>query len=345
MRIRPMQTRDLMKAALSALKRLMWSTILLTVVLLAQPYAYAAANQTSGLINFVNDYAGVLTQPELNHLEQTLKAIDYSGGYQAAVVIYPKAPDGVSADNATELADKLLVGSAVKHRGIVFFVFIAEKSIRIEVGYGLEEFVTDALARRTAEQMSSRMTRGEFAGALNEAINRLRPNLDKLDHVKETRTRSEWLPDVVLMTIEGFRGVGFYLAHRSEFTKQLVAWWKSVDRQGKQVLSVVTVIWLLVTAACLRPLLGGLLFLLLPRRWATHNAFDWMLFRGTDASLGKRLREQRMSLDKYDKTFVFADFFIYGWVAFCLVGMALTAFILVVGQPGGFGGAGAWARW
>lgn len=196
-----MQTRDLMKAALSALKNLTGSTVLLTVVLLAPPHAYAAANQTSALISFVNDYAGVLTQPELNHLEPTLRAIDYSGGYQAAVVIYPKAPDGVSGDNATGLADKLLVASTVKERGIVFFVFVAEKSVRIEVGYGLEEFVTDALARRIAEQMSARMARGEFAGGLNDAINGLRPNLDKLDHVKQTSTRMEWLPNFVFATI------------------------------------------------------------------------------------------------------------------------------------------------
>lgn len=340
-----MQTNNRIEVVLLALKRLVWCAVLLTPGLLAQPYAHAAANQASGLINFVNDYAGVLKPPELNQLGQTLKEIDYGGGYQAAVVIYPKAPEGVSSENATELADKLLVGSTVKDRGIIFFVFIAEKSVRIEVGYGLEEFVTDALARRIAEQMSARMARGEFAGALKDAINELRPNLDKLDHVKETQTRREWLPDIVLMTIEGFRGLGFYVAHRSEFKKQLASWSKSLDRESKQVLSVVIAIWSLVTAACLRPVLGALLFLSLPRQWTAQSAFDWMFFRGTDASLGKRLREQRMSLDKYAVTFMFADFFVYGWVAFCLIGVALTAFIIVVGHPGGFGGAGAWARW
>jgi hypothetical protein len=33
------------------------------------------------------------------------------------------------------------------------------------------------------------------------------------------------------------------------------------------------------------------------------------------------------------------------WAALGVLGLALGAFITVVGHPGGFGGAGAWAQW
>src|SRR5258708_6869734 len=142
----------------------------LAALLLLLAPAHAAKQESSALINLANDYASALKPAELNALETQLVEISRYNAYQIAVAIYPKLPPGAERDNATELADKLLVGSAVDNRGLVIFVFLAEKVVRVEVGYGLEGLVPDATAHRIAEKTASRIAKGEMAAALRDAI-------------------------------------------------------------------------------------------------------------------------------------------------------------------------------
>jgi uncharacterized membrane protein YgcG len=309
------------------------------------PPAQAAKEEKSALIGFANDYAGVLTASQMNALEQQLSRVNQGDRYQMAVAIHPKLPEGAERDSATELADRLLVGSALKDRGLVFFVFLAEKVVRLEVGYGLEELVPDAHAHRIAEKMAARMAKGEIAPALEEAIAGLEPALDPLERIERKDDRWQWLPDAAQLTIEAVRGIAFYASHYREFPKQLSSWWRTNDDESRKVLSGMAVLLALFVAGCLRPVLGSLLFLVLPGSWSASGAFWRLFFWGTDAALGRMLREGGAAPDKFNRTFAFADMLIYVWAALGVLGLALGLFITVVGHPGGFGGAGAWAQW
>src|SRR3954468_9518700 len=123
---------------------------LLAAIMLMLAPAHAAKQETSALINFANDYAKALKPAELKALETQLVEISRSNRYQIAVAIYPQLPAGAERDNATELADKLLIGSATDNRGVIIFVFLAEKVVRLEVGYGLEGLIPDVAAHRIA---------------------------------------------------------------------------------------------------------------------------------------------------------------------------------------------------
>jgi uncharacterized protein len=142
----------------------------LAACLLLFASAHAAPPEASGLINFANDFANALKPADLRALETQLTEINRSNRYQIAVAIHPKLPAGAERDNATELADRMLVGSNVDNRGLVLFVFLAEKVVRIEVGYGLEGLVPDAHAHRLAETIARRIAKGEMAPALRDAI-------------------------------------------------------------------------------------------------------------------------------------------------------------------------------
>ena len=162
---------------------------LLAALLLLLAPAHAAKQETSALINLANDYASALKPAELNALETQLVEISRSNAYQIAVAIYPQLPPGAERDNATELADKLLVGSAVDNRGLVIFVFLAEKVVRVEVGYGLEGLVPDATAHRIAEKIAARIAKGEMAPALRDAIADLTPVLQSLQRIDRSGNR------------------------------------------------------------------------------------------------------------------------------------------------------------
>jgi len=311
-------------------------------LLLSVP-AHATKQEASVLINFSNDFANALKPAELNALERQLVEISQLHRYQIAVAIYPKLPAGAERDDATELADKLLVGSAVDNRGLVIFVFLAEKAVRIEVGYGLEDRVPDAHASRIAGVIAGRIAKGEMALALQEAIAGLEPALRSLEPINPQSTRWEWLPDIVLSSIDAVRGIGFFMKHRHEIPKQLASWWKSNDAESRVILTGIGAIISLVVLGCLRPAVGTALCMALPSARIPRRAMYRVFFWGTDAVYGKQLRPDNPRAN--DEVHGLFDLLSYSFAAFLVVGGMMALFIMVVGQSGGFGGAGAWARW
>ena len=235
------------------------------------------------------------------------------------------------------------MGSSLDDRGLVIFVFLAEKVVRLEVGYGLEGLVPDAISHRIAERIAARIAKGELAPALGDAIEALKPALATLDRIDAKSKGSEWLPDFVLATIDAARGAGFFVAHRQEIPRQFASWWKAQDPGSRPIVAGIGGLLALFVALCLRPVLGGALFLLLPRRWTAPGAFYGLFFWGTDARLGRTLRGGGPALGKIDRASIAVDLLPYVWSAFVATGLLLGLFITVVGHPGGFGGAGAWA--
>lgn len=317
--------------------------LFLAALLLLLAPAHAATQETSGLINLANDYASALKPAELNALETQLVEISRYNAYQIAVAIYPQLPPGAERDNATELADKLLVGSAVDNRGLVIFVFLADKVVRVEVGYGLEGLVPDATAHRIAEKIAARIAKGEMAAALSDAIADLTPVLQSLKRVGQKSSRWEWLPDFALAIIDATLGVVFYATHHRELPKQLASWWRSNDAESRAVLTAFGALGALFLLHCLRPVVGALLILALPLASIPRGALYWIFFWGTDSVCGKMVKPG--AAQKIEKSGAVFDVLYYTFGVFLVVGCLLASFIMFVGNPGGFGGAGAWARW
>src|SRR4051794_31793531 len=255
--------------------------LLLAAALLLTLPAHAAKQEASGLINFANDYAKALKPSELAALEQQLVEISRSNRYQMAVAIHPQLPAGAERDNATELADKTLVGSALNDRGLVVFVFLAEKVVRLEVGYGLEGLVPDATAHRIAGTLATRISKGEMAPALNDAIGQLTPVMQTLQPINQESSHWDWLPDIVLATFDASRGVVFYAKHHREMPKQLASWWRSNDGESRAVLTALTALLSLFVLACLRPIIGALLVMALPQSMLPRGALYRIFFWGT----------------------------------------------------------------
>ena len=140
--------------------------------------AAAPPERASALVNYVNDYAHVLTPAELRELEQHLVDVSREGRYQIAIALYPQAPADASAVESTMLADRLMVGSSLEDRGIVILGFVAERVVRLEIGYGLEGLLPDVEAHRAAEIAAAAFARGRYAEGLRGALAYLEPRAD-----------------------------------------------------------------------------------------------------------------------------------------------------------------------
>lgn len=98
------------------------------------------------LKNYANDFTNTLTSSELYTLNSALKKFDDSTSNQI-VFLMISALDGASLEDfAYQIATKNQIGSKKNNNGILFFVAKDDRKMRIEVGYGLEGTLPDALA-------------------------------------------------------------------------------------------------------------------------------------------------------------------------------------------------------
>lgn len=121
----------------------------------------------------VNDFANVLVQSEVQALERKLVAYSDSTSNQIAIVII-----GTTGNyDISELSLKILrdwgIGTE-KNNGIVIMVAKDDRRMRIEVGYGLEGAVPDAIAWGIVDDILKPNFRQEhYYQGLDEAVDKI----------------------------------------------------------------------------------------------------------------------------------------------------------------------------
>ena len=104
---------------------------------------------------WVHDLADVLSADAKARLERILRAERDSTSNQISVLVIRSLNGGSLEDYSLRVAEKWQPGQADKDNGVLLLISIDDRKVRIEVGYGLEGSLTDA--------MSSRIIRNEIA--------------------------------------------------------------------------------------------------------------------------------------------------------------------------------------
>jgi uncharacterized protein len=122
---------------------------------------------------YFNDYAHVVSAATAARLNQTLENFEHQSSDQILVAIYPKMQSDSSIDDYTvRVARSWKVGQKNKNNGAVLFVFVQDHKMFVEVGYGLEGVLPDALCKRIIdEQITPRFKAGDFDGGLTAGVN------------------------------------------------------------------------------------------------------------------------------------------------------------------------------
>ena len=122
---------------------------ILTVIVLFFAAATAGAEEIEYKpTGFVNDYAHIISGPTNNDLTALLTSFKKQTGVEIAVVTIPTLGDVPLEDYATRLFEEWGIGEKGKDNGLLFLIAPKERKLRIEVGYGLEGAINDALAGR-----------------------------------------------------------------------------------------------------------------------------------------------------------------------------------------------------
>src|SRR5262245_35353509 len=110
---------------------------------------------------YFNDYAGVVTAADAQRLNEKLASFAKETSTQVVVVVFDTLPSPSLEDFTVRTAESWRVGRKDWDNGAVFFVFVKDRKMRIETGYGLEGALPDVLAHRILDERvvprSSRM--------------------------------------------------------------------------------------------------------------------------------------------------------------------------------------------
>lgn len=106
--------------------------------------AYAAfALEIPEMRGPVNDLAGILSANERTELDSYLSTVNDQTGVQVAVLTVRSLEGATIEDFSMKVAEKWKLGQADKDNGALLVVSLEDRAIRIEVGYGLEQSLTD----------------------------------------------------------------------------------------------------------------------------------------------------------------------------------------------------------
>jgi uncharacterized protein len=140
-------------------------------VLLASAAGARAQSPPPAPAHYFNDYAGVVAPDVATRLDQKLKAFDDQTSSQIVVAVFPELPSPSLEDFTVRAAQAWRVGRSKLSNGAVLFVFVKDRKMRIETGYGLEGALPDATAHRIIdERITPAFRNNDYAGGLEAGI-------------------------------------------------------------------------------------------------------------------------------------------------------------------------------
>jgi uncharacterized protein len=121
---------------------------------------------------YFNDYAHVVSSAAAGRLNQTLEDFERQTSEQIVVAVYPKMQSDSSIEDYTvRVARAWRVGQQHQNNGAVLFVFVQDHKMYLQVGYGLEGVLPDALCKRIIEeQIVPRFRAGNFDAGLTAGV-------------------------------------------------------------------------------------------------------------------------------------------------------------------------------
>lgn len=122
--------------------------------------------------HYFNDYANVVSTATAQRLNKTLEDFERATSSQILVVVFPKMQSDSSIEDYTvRMAQSWKVGQKGKDNGAVLFVFIQDRKMFLQVGYGLEGALPDALCKRIIEdEIKPHFKAGDFDGGLSAGV-------------------------------------------------------------------------------------------------------------------------------------------------------------------------------
>lgn len=131
----------------------------------------ALALEVPPLRGRVNDLAGIIQANRAQYLDYRLAKFESETGHQIAVLTIPSLEGDTLEDFSIRVAETWKIGQKDLDNGVILLWAQKERKIRIEVGYGLEGVLPDAVASRIIrEVIAPRFRDADYTGGIEAGI-------------------------------------------------------------------------------------------------------------------------------------------------------------------------------
>jgi uncharacterized protein len=119
-----------------------------------------------------NDYAGVVPAGTVRALDAKLEQFERDTSNQVVVAVWrDMQTDSSIQDYTFRIFQQWQIGQRGKNNGVGLFVFIAPRKMFMQVGYGLEGAVPDAIAKRIIEdEIAPHFKAGDYGAGLTAGV-------------------------------------------------------------------------------------------------------------------------------------------------------------------------------
>lgn len=131
----------------------------------------AAAKAVPKLTNRVTDQADMIPDTTERRLEEALSRYEQETGSQVVVLTVESLEGEVLEDYSHRVASENEIGREGVDDGVLLLVAKQDRKLRIEVGYGFEDELTDLEAGRIIRNViTPRFKQGDFGGGVEEGV-------------------------------------------------------------------------------------------------------------------------------------------------------------------------------
>ncbi|MEQ1728354.1 MAG: TPM domain-containing protein, partial [Vicinamibacterales bacterium] len=159
------------------LRRASRTATLVLALCLCATGAFAQSMDVPALTRPVNDFAGIVDAQSAGRLEQTITALQAASG---DVIVVATVPTVAPFADIREYAVKMFqnggrgIGQQGKDNGLLVLVAVQERRVWVEVGYGIEPFITDGFSGQVSRELMTPYFRtGDYGGGLVAGTNAL----------------------------------------------------------------------------------------------------------------------------------------------------------------------------
>ncbi len=151
----------------------------------------ALALEVPPLRGRVNDYAGVMSPDQVRGLESQLAQFEHATGHQIAVLTIPSLDGEAIEDFSIRVAEAWKIGKKGFDNGVILLVAVKDRKLRIEVGYGLEGVLPDAIADRIIrDYIVPRFRSQDYAGGIVAGVDAIEKVIKQEPLPESARTKN-----------------------------------------------------------------------------------------------------------------------------------------------------------
>jgi len=205
------------------------SALVVSILLVGGALGSGAETLPPAPAAYFNDYASLVSESDARRLDAKLRRFAEETSTQVLVAVFKSLPSPSLEDFTIRTAQAWRVGRKDWDNGAILFVFVDDRKMRIETGYGLEGALPDQLAARILDlELRPRFRAGDWAGGLEAGIDGILA-ATRGEYKPPPPKKAGGVPLVAILIILGFVVLLLWLA--SQGARHMPAG-RSYDRRG-----------------------------------------------------------------------------------------------------------------